>query len=158
MPKKVNGVVAQIVSDREVILNRGSLDGMVVGDFYKVLDPKTIDIKDPESGKSIGSILRIKIVLKAVDVGDHLTIARTFRSKEVNVGGVGPNVLGGLLTPPKFIDKVETLRRGEGQPEPIGERESIVAVGDPFQNATPDDVDSTRSVSLWRETRPGESA
>jgi hypothetical protein len=157
MPKKISGVVAQIVSDREVILNRGSLDGVKVGEYYKVLDPKTIGVTDPESGKVIGSIVRIKIVLEAVDVAERLTIARTFRSKEINVGGAGVNVLGGLLSPPKYVEKVETLRRGADQPAPIGERESIVAIGDPFESASADEKDTARSVSLWREANPGES-
>jgi hypothetical protein len=157
MPDKITGSVAQIVSDREVVLNRGSNDGVALGMFFKVLDPKTIDIKDPLTDEVLGSISRIKIVLKAVEVAERLTIARTFRTKEVNVGGTGVNILGTLMSPPKVVDKVETLRRGAGQPAPIGTEESIVAIGDPFESAQPDEVDTARSVSLWREPRAGES-
>lgn len=157
MSEKITGSVAQIVSDREVVLNRGTADGVAPGMFFKVLDPKTIDIKDPETDEVLGSISRVKIVLKAVEVAERITIARTFRTKEVNVGGSGVNILGNLMTPPKVVDKVETLRRGEGQPTPIGLQESIVGIGDPFESAQADEVDTARSVSLWREPRAGES-
>jgi hypothetical protein len=153
---ELKGQVAQIVSDRELILNRGSADGVEPGMFFKILDPTTIGIKDPGSGELLGSITRIKIVVKAAEVSDRLTIAQTFRTREVNVGGTGINILGGIMTPPRFVDKVETLRRGEDQPQPIGQQESIVSVGDPFEVATRDETDAARSVSLWREPLAGE--
>lgn len=125
--------------------------------FFKVLDPRTVDITDPETGNILGSISRIKIVLKAAEVAEHLTVAQTFRSHEVNVGGTGNNLLGSLMSPPKYVRQVETLRRGAGEPAPIAERESVVAIGDPFEAATSQEVESSRSVSLWREAVEGES-
>lgn len=153
---KLKGVVAQIVSDRELILNRGSADGVKSGMYFKILDPSTIDIKDPETQEVLGSISRIKIVVRAAEVAERITIAQTFRTKEVNVGGSGVNIFGGLMTPPKYVDQVETLRRGEDQAQPIGLKESIVAVGDPFEVASSEEADTARSVSMWREPRAGE--
>ncbi len=153
----ISGQVAQIVSDREIILNRGSQEGVKIGMHFKVLDPKTIDIEDPVSHEILGSISRIKIVVRAVDVADHITIARTFRSKEVNVGGNGVNVLGNLFTPPRVVEQVETLKRDGRYGAPIGLEDSVVGIGDPFESADPDEIEVARSVTTWRPTRPGET-
>lgn len=158
MTQRVSGKVARLVSDREVVLNRGSLDGVEEGMYFKVLDAKLVDITDPDSGAVIGSLSRIKIVLQAADVADHITVAKTFRSEEVNIGGDLRTSLGAMFSPPKYVSRVETLRRGENDAAPIGETESIVSVGDPFEQASRDEVDAARSVSLWRERRLGELA
>jgi hypothetical protein len=158
MVEIVKGRVAQIVSDREVVLNRGSADGVTPGMYFKVLDPSTFNIKDPETGEVLGSLSRVTIVLEAVEVTERLTVARTFRSQEVNVGGTGGNLLGSLMSPPKYVRRFETLRRSEDEPAPIAERESVVKVGDPFETATPDEVEDSRSVSLWRDAAPGEAS
>jgi hypothetical protein len=152
----IEGIVAQIVSDRELILNRGTADGVEAGMYFKILDPATVDVRDPKTGEILGSIMRVKIVVQAVDVAERITIAQTFRTKEVNIGGSGVSILGGLMTPPKYVAQVETLRRGPDQPEPIGEKESIIKVGDPFELATRAEADAARSVALWREPLAGE--
>ncbi|WP_412161470.1 hypothetical protein [Curtobacterium flaccumfaciens] len=156
MANEITGRVAQIVSDREVVLNRGERHGVAPGMYFKIMDPSTIDIRDPETDEVIGSISRIKIVLEAVEVADSLTVARTFRSEEVNVGGTGA-LLGSIMSAPKYVRKVETLRRGEDSPAPLSAKESVVAIGDPFERASADEVENSRSVSLWRPTVPGES-
>jgi hypothetical protein len=154
---EIKGRVARIVSDREIIINRGAVDGVEIGMYFKVLDPVTEDILDPDDGTTLGSISRVKVVLEAAEVTDRLTLARTFRRSEVNIGG-GGGAIGALFAPPKYVTKVETIRRDESFPSSIGESESIVKTGDPVGLATADEVDDFQSVSLWREARNEEGS
>lgn len=146
----ISGKVAEIVSDRELILNRGRAHGVEKGMYFNVLDTKTEGIKDPDSGEDLGGFKRIKISVVAVEVAEKITLAQTFRSKKVNIGGRGG--LGGftdMLTEPKIVERVETLKLDPNAAQPIGPSESIVAVGDPFEQGLATDADSARAATLW---------
>lgn len=133
----VTGVVAEIVSDQEVILNRGSEHGLKAGDFFAILDPKASSVRDPETGESLGGIRKVKIVVRATDVAPKLTLARTFRTKRVNVGGNGTGGIAAFMgmysDPPKWVDEPETFAFKLDGPRPIAEEESLIAIGDPFE-------------------------
>lgn len=133
----VTGMVAEIVSDQEIILNRGSEHGLKEGDYFAILDPKANSVRDPETGEPLGGIRKVKIVVRATDVAPKLTLARTFRTRRVNIGGNGSGGLSGILglygEPPKWVDEVETFALKPDGPRPIAEEESLVAIGDPFE-------------------------
>src|SRR6266704_2575452 len=108
----IRGKVARILNSRELAINVGSSDGVVEGMYFDVLDPKGEDIKDPDTGQVLGSLERPKVRVRVVKVQEHLSVASTFRSHSVNVGGRGIDMRSGLadlLLPPKYVAKVETL-------------------------------------------------
>lgn len=148
----ITGKVAEIVSDRELILNRGSEHGVRKGMYFNILDTATDSIKDPETGEVLGGFKRIKISVVAVEVAEKITLAQTFRSKTVNLGGqgMGLSVIAGAFTEPKYVERVETLKLDPSAPKPIGASESVVAVGDPFEQGVASDGDSARAVTLWK--------
>lgn len=146
---KIEGKVAEIVSDRELILNRGSDHGVEKGMYFNILDTATDSIKDPDSGEVLGGFKRIKISVVAVEVGPKITLAQTFRSKRVNVGGHGIN-FGSAFTEPRYVDRMETLKLDPEAPRPIGPSESAVNVGDPFEQGVASDGDAARAVTLWK--------
>jgi Restriction endonuclease len=132
----IEGRVARILNLRELAINRGSSDGVRVGMVFDVLDPKAEDIEDPESGDVLGSVYRPKVQVKVFAVEERLSLARTFKSTRVNLGGSGG--LGGLaraFEPPKWVEHHETLKTSESTWQDLDESESMVKTGDPIVEA-----------------------
>lgn len=151
MTDRIVGKVARINSDRELIINRGSEHGVEEGLIFRVKGAP-IDITDPDSGASLGTVSSVKLFVRAEEVDGKFCIARTFRTKRVNVGGYGGiGSLSGILQPPKYETRVETLRRGRYAGEPISEEESLVEVGDLVESlADGEEVDADITTTLWR--------
>lgn len=149
----IRGKVAEVVSDRELILNRGAEHGVYEGMYFSVLDPTTIDVTDPESGESLGGIKIVKIVVRAVEVAPKLTLARTFRTRTINLGGSGTalSAIANSLAAPRLVEQVEKLTVDKNSPRKIDPSQSIVHRGDPFEEADETDVEDTRSVTVWEE-------
>ena len=74
----------------------GSADGVEVGMYFDVLDPKGEDVKDPDSGEVLGSLDRPKVRVKVTKVQERLSVASTYKTYEVNVGGSGGALSFGL--------------------------------------------------------------
>ena len=125
----IRGSVARILNSRELVINRGSANGVRKGMFFSVLDPRTEDIRDPETSEILGSVQRPKTFVKIVTVEDRLSVGRTFR--QFNRGGptLGMSSIAALFEPPKQV--VETLKTSESTWEEIDEEESFVKTGDP---------------------------
>lgn len=132
----IRGRVARILNSREIVLNVGSMNGIVVGMKFDVLDPKGEEIIDPETGEVLGSLSRPKVRVKVKTVQDRLSVAGTYRTREINIGGTG-GALGSLgslsemLRPPQYVKKVETFKTTEKTWEDLDESESFVKTGDP---------------------------
>jgi hypothetical protein len=147
MTERITGKVAKITSDREVILNRGSEHGVEQGMYFYIKgDP--IDIADPDTNESLGSVTPIKIVVQVGEVSEKFCIARTFRSQRVKVadavkGGdlYSSFAMGGGLgrqfqppQPAKYETRVETLRIDPKRGEPLALGDSVVSVGDAVES------------------------
>lgn len=146
MSDVINGKVIRILNDREVVLNRGSSDGIEEGLYIGIIDPDTENLIDPETGESLGGILRYKIALRITQVSERLAIASTYRTREVNVGGSGGLFSGAavadIFAPRKYVTEVERLRLAEDAAQPIGESESRVQTGDSFHTISKETAES----------------
>lgn len=131
----IRGKVARILNSRELAINVGNINGVVVGMYFDVLDPKGEDITDPDTGEVLGSIDRPKVRVQVTKVHERLSVASTFKKHQVNVGGSASVFdIGGLselFMPPKYVTKYETLKTTEKTWENIDEQESYVKTGDP---------------------------
>lgn len=149
--ERVRGAVAKIVSDREVILNRGTEHGLSSGDYVVVIDPDTQSVLDPETGDDLGGLKRIKAVLRVVEATPRISLAKTFRTKRVRVGGgIGSSPLTGMFSDPKYETRVETLQLDPQAGLPISEEDSAISPKDPFEVVTAEEAEDTRTVTLWR--------
>ncbi|MGN7187248.1 hypothetical protein [Microbacterium enclense] len=151
---RVYGKVAEVVSDREVILNRGSEHGVRVGMYFAILDPGAVGITDPDTGEALGDIKIVKIVVRAIEVAPKLTLARTFRSRRVNIGGSGGLGIGAFaraMQEPEYVEQVEKLTLDRNAPRKIDPKDSVVKRGDPFESAEPEEVEDVRSITVWEE-------
>lgn len=131
----IRGKVARILNTRELVINLGSEGGVTPGMYFDVMDPKGTDIEDPDTGDILGSIERSKVRVKVSRVETRLSIAYTYKSKEINIGGRGglssSGYLSQILAPPKWVTKYETLKTQEKTWEDLDETESYVKIGDP---------------------------
>lgn len=138
-PEPIEGLVAQILNARELVINRGSTHGVRPDMIFEVLADEADDIVDPETGESLGSVDRPKVPVRVIQVKDRLAVARTFRSREKNVGGAGGVGLGGLpalqsfnrmFDPPRFVRVYDTFKSDHATWENIEEEDSYVKIGD----------------------------
>lgn len=106
--KPVRGKVARVLSEREVAINRGLNDGVVIGMEFNILNPDTQEIRDPDTGESLGRVESVNLPVRVTGVNDRLAIARTFRVHRVNVGGNGIGI--GVFIPPIWRKRYETIR------------------------------------------------
>ena len=130
MVEPIRGKVARVLSIREVALNKGSVDGVRIGMVFKILSSKGSEITDPDTGEVIGSVELEKTSVRVMSVQDRVSVASTFRTHRVNVGGSGIG-LHSIFEPPKWETRVETLKTEENAREELPEEESFVKTGDP---------------------------
>ena len=142
-PEPIHGKVARVLTTREVALNRGSTDGVRSGMVFKILTPKGAEIEDPDTGEVIGSVELEKARVRVTSVQDRVSVASTFRTHRVNVGGSGIALSGialsRMFTPPKWETRIETLIADENATEDLPEEESFVRTGDPVVQVLDDD-------------------
>lgn len=149
----IRGKVARILTSRELVINVGAREGVTVGMYFDVLEPKGEDIADPDTGEILGSVARPKIRVQVASVQERLSVASTYKKTQVNVGGRGTGLAVGagiaeLLTPPKWVTKYETLKTHEKTWENLDETESFVKTGDPVVQVieTPSESGSTEGL------------
>ena len=132
MTERLEGRVAGILNDREVVITLGEVSGVEIGMEFAILSPQAHEIIDPETKEKLGEMERVKVRLKASDVREKFSVLRTFETYTVNVGGTGPDIVGfSLFNPAKWVTRVETLRVEESDlPGELSESESIVKVND----------------------------
>lgn len=159
MTERIIGKVADVTSDRELILNRGSEHGVDTDTYFHVKgDP--VDITDPDTGESLGSVNKIKVVVRVQEVSEKFCIARTFRSRKIKVGGgradpggifgLARNPLAEALQPPKYETRVETFRLDPKKGAPISMGESVVERGDTVESVLEgEDIDPV-TTTLFR--------
>lgn len=136
MNTKIRAKVARVLNSREVAITAGSLQGVVTGMLFDVMDPKGEDIRDPDTGEILGSIERPKVRVQVTQTQDRISVASTFKKERINTGGTGllMNELGAVsraFMPPKYVVKYETLKTDEKTWEDLNEEESYVKSGDP---------------------------
>lgn len=132
----IKGKVAKILNTRELVLNIGSDAGVVMGMVFSILDKSGEDIRDPESGRVLGSLHREKVKVRVNAVQQNMSVAITFNTTG-NAGLLGnpfgtdlnriSQILGAYS---RNVVRHETLAIPQGMYEPLAEKDSYVKVGD----------------------------
>jgi hypothetical protein len=124
---RVEGRVAQVLSERELVINRGRDDGVRKGMRFMVLAEAPLEIRDPESGTLLDQIDREKVRVEATEVRQKISICSTY--EKVVVGGALSFPDLDLFGPRREIYK--TLRASDATyPPPLDPEQSFVKVGD----------------------------
>ena len=131
--KLIRGKVARILNSRELALNIGSDHGVGLNMLFDVLDPGSDEILDPDTREIIGSVYRPKVRVKIIEVQNKISVARTYRSRKVNIGGkgFGLHAWTAAFAPPEWVREYDTLRTDEATWESLDEKDSYVSTGDP---------------------------
>lgn len=141
--------ILAVITDREVAVSGGADAGVTVGDTLLIIG-SPVSITDPETEEVLGEIVRTKAVVRVYDVKERFALARTFRNRRVNVGGVGDgNLFGKIFEAPKWETRTETLRRSPDAGEILAPEESIVEVGDRVEKFD-GDIGDIPSSTVWR--------
>lgn len=142
----IEGKVAGIINERDLIINKGSDVGVSEGMKFRVVEGQ-VPIKDPDSGEELGCLDREKIRVRVVEVQAKFCIAKTYETYVVNIGGEGVSFgFTGLdsfrrLLPRQEVTRVRTLRAADTinlGPMPMDEVGSFVKVGDSVKQVVDD--------------------
>jgi hypothetical protein len=140
--------VVRVMSDREVAISGGLEAGVYEGDTLLILG-NPVAITDPDTGEVLGEVVPTKAVVRVYDVKERFALARTFRSRRVNVGGTGGSAFAHLFEAPKWETRTETLRRSPEAGDVLSPDESVVEVGDPVEKFD-GDLSDVPSSTVWR--------
>jgi hypothetical protein len=139
----IRGNVARILTARELVINRGTNDGVQLAMRFAVLDPRTQDITDPTTGESLGSIALPQVRVEVIRVAERAAIAQTYE-----VADPGRSALGSVAAflagdrPTTYV----TLRNSQ-RGEPLDPKDSYVKVGDPVEEIADDEDDESPELS-----------
>ena len=75
----INGKVAAILNERDLVINKGHNDGVSEGLSFMVTQPN-FSIKDPDSGVELGVLAREKIKVKVFEVHPKFSVAKTYET------------------------------------------------------------------------------
>ena len=99
--KLIRGKIARILSTREVALNIGEQNGVALGMLFDIVSEAGLDIRDPDTDRELGSVELPKVRIKVTRVYDELSVASTYRTKRVNIGGRNAGLsIHSLFRPP----------------------------------------------------------
>lgn len=79
----IEGKVAQVISERDLAINRGSEDGVHAGMRFKILGPEPAEVRDPDTDEVLGMVEIAKVEVEAVTVFEKFTVCRTFKTVTV---------------------------------------------------------------------------
>lgn len=131
----IEGRVASILNERDLVINRGSSDGVLEGMLFMVNQPN-VPIRDPESGLALGELTREKIKVRVIEVHDKFSVAKTYET--YNIPAPGGQTIAEALFHPIIVTRTRKIFAGHSQLDPvtIDIEGSTVNIGDPvFQIA-----------------------
>ncbi len=125
----VIGKVAQVMNERELVINIGARDGVSKGMKFAVLAPTPLIIRDPDTGDELGTVDRPKVRVHATSVREKFTICSTYEIRRTGGYLVAVAQLDNILGPVR--EEPKTLRASDSSyPPPLDPEESYVQIGD----------------------------
>jgi hypothetical protein len=124
----LEGRVALLLNEREIVINIGAEQGVTEGELFGVYLPKPIEVRNPETGELLGEIDDLILKVEAQRVNPKFTICETVGHK--TIGSMYGLALNPYITAIPIQDVPLTLRTADStKPKPIDEKDSIVKIG-----------------------------
>lgn len=135
----IAGKVADILNERDLVINQGAESGVVEGMKFKVSEPE-VAITDPDTQVVLGVLTREKIRVRVSEVYPRFAVAKTYETYPTrklpgfyaldafNPGGVAVNPAGSVA-----VSEVRKLKFGPAAAgwAFIDATGSSVSIGDP---------------------------
>lgn len=124
----LRGRVAQILNERELVINVGEQDGAEEGMRFAVLAGSPVQIPDPETGEPLGWLDREKVRVEAIRVMERMSVCITYETRLVG-GALGLIDVSEMFRPKQQIPKTLRATR-DSYLAPLTAAESYVKIGD----------------------------
>jgi hypothetical protein len=72
----LEGKVAKILGNNEVVINRGRNEGVRPGMIFEVFSPEGEEVWDPDTGETLGTVEDVKAHAEVTEVKERLAVAR----------------------------------------------------------------------------------
>ena len=133
--KRIEGKVAAILNEHEVVLNIGSEAGVEPKMKFDIVTPELGEIIDPDSGEALGTLDLVKTRVEVVVIQHKMCVARTYETHKVKVGETGLDwrlsAISSLVGAGRWETRVREFRFAEGDRlSELGLEERIVRIGD----------------------------
>jgi hypothetical protein len=80
----VEGKVAKILNGGEIVINRGSTNGVRAGMVFEVFAPEGEEVWDPDTGETLGTVEEVKAKAEVTEAKDRFAVARLFEVEGAN--------------------------------------------------------------------------
>ena len=126
----IQGKVAAILNERDIVINKGEKDGVSEGMPFQVKQPD-VPIRDPDSGAELGVLTRDKIKVRVVELHTHFSVAKTYETYSARVPSEVQQALSQFSG--RTVTRVRKIltKSPELGSDTIGQEGSTVYVGDP---------------------------
>lgn len=128
LDRGLQGRIAQILTERELVINIGEQDGVEEGMQFAVLAGSPVQIQDPETGELLGQLDREKVRVEAIRVMERMSVCATYETRIVG-GLYGIWDVSEMFRPKERVPKTLRATR-ESYPPPLSSTESYVKIGD----------------------------
>ena len=93
----VEGKVAKILGNNEIVVNRGRQEGVRAGMLFEIFAPEGEEVWDPDTGETLGTVEDVKARAEVTEVKDRLSVAglqntAASRFGAVNIGEMQENL------------------------------------------------------------------
>lgn len=72
----LEGKVAKILGNREIVINRGSFQGVRTGMLFEVFSAEGEEVWDPDTGETLGTVEDVKARAEVTEVKERLAVAK----------------------------------------------------------------------------------
>ncbi len=156
----VEGKVAKVLNNNEIVINRGRIDSVRQGMLFEVFSPDGEEVWDPDTGETLGTVEDVKAKAEVTEVKDRLAIARLQASQQMPLGAAGMGEMQEQLQRmfgQMFGDDVRVQGFGmnpQGQGDDDDDLESMI--GGPLKDLSQIQVgDAVREIRESRDRKPG---
>ena len=92
----VEGKVAKVLGNNEIVINRGRNEGVHQGMRFEIFAPEGEEVWDPDTGETLGTVEDIKAHAEVTEVKQRLAVARLHNTRDafgaMNLGEMQENL------------------------------------------------------------------
>jgi hypothetical protein len=104
----LEGKVANVLNDRELVINLGKSQGVEEGMVFEV-SGQSLEVRDPDTNAVLGEVEPSKVKVKVIQLHDKFAVARTFETYTVELDEPLPGYPFSAMRPTRRVTRVKKL-------------------------------------------------